>query len=185
MSFDLSVFIHPAATVIGMVQLGKFCSVWPGAVIRADMNQIFLGDYVNIQDNTTLHTDSKSGLFIGDYTLVGHNAMLHGCKIGKAVLVGIGCVILDEAEIGDGAMVMAGCTIRGGRKIPPKAMVLPQGDSIKIIENKARTVMTVAGSLEYARLAERYSQNIFTPFTAAEENEFTSRAGEIVKNLNL
>lgn len=178
-------FIHSAATVFGMVTLGEYSSVWPGAVLRADMNHIILGDYVNIQDNSTLHTDSRRGISIGDYTLVGHNVMLHGCTVGKAALVGIGCVVLDDAVIGDGAMVMAGCTIRGGKKIPPGAMVLPDGPDIKIFENKAKTVMTVAGSLEYVRLAERFKQNIFRPFTPAEEKEFTEQAKEIVKNLGL
>lgn len=185
MNISETAFIHPAATVIGMVQIGQFASVWPGTILRGDMNQIILGDYVNIQDNSTVHTDSKRGVIIGDYTLVGHNAMLHGCTVGKAVLVGIGCVILDDAVIGDGAMVMAGCTVRGGKKIPPRAMVLPDGSDIKIIENKAKPVMTVAGSLEYVRLAERFRQNIFAPFTAAEEKEFTEQAKTVIKNLGL
>lgn len=180
---SLQVFIHPAATVLGLVEFGTDCSVWPGAVLRGDMNKIVLGKAVNIQDNTTIHTDSSRAVMIGDYTLVGHNAMLHGCTIGKAVLIGIGCTVHDEAVIGDGAMVMANCVIRGKKKIPPFAMVVPDGNDIKIFENKAKTRLTIAGSLEYIALARRFQENKFGPFTAEEEAEFLHQADIILREL--
>ncbi|MCB1177029.1 MAG: gamma carbonic anhydrase family protein [Leptospiraceae bacterium] len=180
-----SFFIHNKATVIGLVELGDYCSIWPGAVVRADTNSIKLGNYVNIQDNSTLHVDSNNPLEIGDYTLVGHNTMLHGCKIGKACLIGIGSIILDGATIGDGAMITAGCMIRGGMKIPSKAMVIQKEGKLKIIENKAKTILTIAGSLEYKDLIERHKNNIFKPYTKEEEECFYQEAKEIIKKLNL
>lgn len=176
-------FIHERAYVFGDVTMGEYSSLWPGVVARADMNSFVLGKYVNVQDNTTIHSDSHRGVIIGDYTLVGHNAMIHGCKIGRAVLIGIGSVILDDADIGDGAMITAGCMIRGGTKIPPRALVTPDGSSIKIFENKARTALTVAGALEYVELAKRMQKGIWGPFTRAEEEDFLSRAKEIVDGL--
>ncbi len=176
-------FIHRNATVFGDATMGEFSSLWPGVVARADMNSVVLGKYVNIQDNSTIHCDSRRGVTIGDYTLVGHNAMLHGCKIGRAVLIGIGSIILDDAEIGDGAMITAGCMIRGGTKIPPRALVTPDGSSIKIFENKARTALTVAGSLEYVELVKRMQKGVWGPFTRAEEEAFLARAKEIVDQL--
>jgi len=174
-----TVFIHERATVIGNVHIGEYSSIWPGAVLRADMNRFDIGKMVNIQDNSTLHSDSKRGISIGDYTLIGHHVMLHGCTIGRGVLVGINSIILDDALIGDGAMIMAGCMIRGGSKIPPRAMVVPKGDSIKIYENKARTVLTIAGCIEYRELAARCQKNIFKPFTVDEETEFLNEASKI------
>lgn len=176
-------FIHERATIYGDVSLGEFSSLWPGVVLRADMNSFVLGRYVNIQDNSTIHSDSRRGVTIGDYTLVGHNAMIHGCNIGRAVLIGIGSVILDDAEIGDGAMITAGCMIRGGTKIPPRALVTPDGSSIKIFENKARTALTVAGSLEYVALAARIRKGVWGPFSRAEEEAFLAQAKEIVAGL--
>jgi carbonic anhydrase/acetyltransferase-like protein (isoleucine patch superfamily) len=176
-------FIHERATVYGDVSMDEFSSLWPGVVLRADMNSFVLGKYVNIQDNTTIHCDSRRGVTIGDYTLVGHNAMIHGCQIGRAVLIGIGSVVLDGAEIGDGAMITAGCMIRGGTKIPSRALVTPDGSSIKIFENKARTALTVAGSLEYVELASRMQKGIWGPFSRAEEEAFLARAKEIVSGL--
>lgn len=176
-------FIHERAYVYGDMAMGEFSSLWPGVVARADMNAFVLGKNVNIQDNSTLHSDSSRGITIGDYTLVGHNAMIHGCTIGKAVLIGIGSIVLDDAVIGDGAMITAGCMVRGGTKIPPRALVTPDGSSIKIYENKAKTVYTVAGSLEYVELAKRMQKGIYAPFTREEEEVFFARAKKIVAEL--
>ncbi|MCC5816431.1 MAG: gamma carbonic anhydrase family protein [Leptospira sp.] len=178
-------WIHNQATVMGDVGFGKSCSIWPGAVLRADMNSIRLGEAVNIQDNSTLHTDSRSSIEIGDWTLVGHNAMLHGCKIGRGVLIGIGSIILDGAEIGDGAQVTAGCMIRGGKKIPPRSLVLAQGSDLKIIPNKAKPEFTIAGSIEYIHLALRMQKNEFGPFSREQEEQFLQQAKEIVTQLGI
>lgn len=176
-------FIHERATIYGDIEMGEFSSLWPGVVLRADMNRFVLGKYVNIQDNSTVHSDSKRGVTIGDYTLVGHHAMIHGCTIGRGVLVGIGSTILDDAEIGDGAMITAGCMVRGGTKIPPRALVTPDGSSIKIFENKAKTAYTIAGCLEYVELAKRMQQGQWGPFSAEEEAQFFNRAKEIVAGM--
>jgi carbonic anhydrase/acetyltransferase-like protein (isoleucine patch superfamily) len=178
-------FIHEKATSFGMIEFGLSVSIWPGAVIRADMNQIKLGDYVNIQDNSTLHTDSRSPITIGDWTLVGHNVMIHGCTIGKGVLVGIGSIVLDKAVIGDGCQIAAGCMIRGGKKIPPRSLVVPNNGDIKIYEGKAKPELTIAGCIEYAHLAIRFQEGVFKPFTEEEERSFVSIAKEIITELKI
>jgi carbonic anhydrase/acetyltransferase-like protein (isoleucine patch superfamily) len=184
-SGDLEPFIHPAATVEGLVELGEGCSIWPGAVLRADLNTMRLGRFVNIQDNTTLHVDSRSPIEIGDYTLVGHNAMLHGCRVGRACMIGIGSIVLDQAQIGDGAMITAGCLIRGGKRIPPRALVVQKDGRLQIVENGAKLAYTVAGSLEYMELARRYREGVVRPFTREEEQELSERAREIIAELGI
>lgn len=176
-------FIHPQAVAFGMIEFGESVSLWPGSVVRSDMNKIKLGNYVNIQDNCTLHTDSRSALSIGAYTLIGHNAILHGCEIGNGVLIGIGSVILDNAIIGDGAQITAGCLIRGGKKIPPNSLVVSSKGEIKIYENKSKPEFTIAGCIEYAHLSIRYLHGIFEPFTKEEEELFIRQAKEIKKEL--
>ncbi|AOP32669.1 gamma carbonic anhydrase family protein [Leptospira tipperaryensis] len=185
MKIHETAFIHPQASAIGLVEMGAYSSLWPGAVARADMNQIVLGEGVNIQDNTTLHTDSSRGILIGDYTLVGHNAMLHGCKIGRGCLIGIGSIVLDDAEIGDGSMVMAGCMVRGGKKIPPGAMVIQKDGELKIFEGKAKPIYTVAGCLEYIALSKRFKEGIFGPFSKEEEIEFQNQAKLILERMGI
>lgn len=178
-------YIHEKATIIGNVEFASSCSIWPGAVLRGDMNRIVLGKAVNIQDNTTLHTDSKGSISIGDWTLVGHNAMLHGCKIGRACLVGIGSILLDGCEIGDGSQITAGCMIRGGKKIPARSLVVSDGKDIKIYPGKAKPEMTVAGCIEYIHLAHRIQKSVFAPFSPEEEKEFILQAKTILSTLSI
>lgn len=176
-------FIHPQATVIGMVELSAGCSIWPQAVLRGDMNYIRLGKAVNVQDGTVIHTDSEREVIIGDYTLIGHKAMLHGCRIGRAVLIGTAVTVHDDAEVGDGAMVMANCVVRGKKKIPPHALVLPNGDDVKIFPEKAKTLITLIGSVEYIALSQRYQKGIFRPFTEKEKKDFEKKAKKIYEEL--
>lgn len=176
-------WIHPKASVIGNVVLGPDCSIWPSSVLRGDLGHITLGRAVNIQDGTVIHCDSGGRVDIGDYTLVGHRAMLHGCTVGRGALIGINCVVLDGADIGDGAMITAGCMIRGGMKIPARSMVVQKGGELKIYPDKARTRMTLGGSLEYVELARRWKERTFEPLTEKEEKELFERAGIILKEM--
>lgn len=176
-----SVFIHPMATVIGKVKIGEYSSIWPGAVIRADMNEIKIGKYVNIQDNSVIHVDYINSVEIGDYSLIGHSAILHGCKIGKGVMIGIRSIILDEAIIGDGAMITANCTIRGKTKIPPFSLVTEVEGKIKIYPEKAKTLYTIMGCLEYYELSLQYKQKELK-FKNGQE-ELKLKAEEIFKEL--
>lgn len=181
--FPDSVFLHPSSSVIGNVTMQEDCSIWPSVVLRADLGKIELGRGVNIQDGSVLHTDAGGSLTIGDYSLVGHKAMLHGCSVGRACLIGIGSIVLDGAQIGDGAMITAGCMIRGGMKIPPFAMVVARDGDIKVYENKARTLLTVMGSLEYIALARRYEQNDFGPISAEQHRSFENEARRLLKEM--
>lgn len=115
------VYIDPAATVIGKVELGDDVSVWPGAVIRGDMHTIKVGHRSNVQDNAVLHITHASDynpegwpLTIGEDVVIGHSAVVHGCTIGDRVLVGIGAIINDGAVVEDEVIVGAGCLV------PPK-----------------------------------------------------------------
>ena len=178
-------YIHPHATVIGNVTFGDGCSIWPGAVLRGDMAPIKLGDAVNIQDNATLHCDSRHDILIGNYNVIAHNVMLHGCRIGNGCLIGIGSIILDKAEIGDGAMITAGCLIRGGMKIPAQSMVIQKDGKLRIVENKGKPVYAVASCLEYMELAKRARKNIFMPFTQEEELAMFEVARKITEEMRI
>ncbi|MBQ0116098.1 MAG: gamma carbonic anhydrase family protein [Bacteroidales bacterium] len=116
-------FLADNAAVIGDVTMGDGCSIWYGAVLRGDVNTITIGNRVNIQDNAVVHTlYQKSVTEIGDDVSVGHNAVIHGAKIGNMVLIGMGSIILDHAEIADGAIIAAGSVVKGGTKIGPNEL---------------------------------------------------------------
>jgi carbonic anhydrase/acetyltransferase-like protein (isoleucine patch superfamily) len=113
-------YLAENATIVGDVIMGKGCSVWFNAVLRGDVNSIRIGNHVNIQDGSVLHTlYQKSVVEIGDYVSVGHNVTIHGAKICDYALIGMGAVLLDYAEVGEGAIVAAGSLVLSNTKIPP------------------------------------------------------------------
>lgn len=120
---DRSAWVAPTATVIGRVRLAEQVSVWYGAVLRGDLEDISVGSGTNIQDGCVLHADPGVPLTVGAGVSVGHNAILHGCTIGDDVLVGMGATVLNGAVIGAGSLIAANALIPEGAQIPPGSLV--------------------------------------------------------------
>ncbi len=111
-------FLAENATIVGDVVMGKECSVWFNAVLRGDVNSIRIGDRVNIQDGSVLHTlFKKSTIEIGNDVSIGHNVTIHGAKVHDFALIGMGAVLLDDAEVGEGAIVAAGAVVLSRTRI--------------------------------------------------------------------
>lgn len=116
-------YLADNATIIGDVVMGRDCSVWFNAVLRGDVNSIRIGDRVNIQDGSVLHTlYEKSVVEIGNDVSVGHNVTIHGAIIHDNALIGMGSTLLDYAEVGEGAIVAAGALVLSKTKIPPHTL---------------------------------------------------------------
>ena len=116
-------FLADNATLVGDVIIGDQCSVWFNTVIRGDVNSIRIGNRVNIQDGSVLHTlYQKSTIEIGDDVSIGHNVTVHGAKIRDYALIGMGSVIMDDAEVGEGALVAAGSVVLARTKIGPNEL---------------------------------------------------------------
>ena len=108
-------FLADNATVIGDVVMGRGCSIWFGAVLRGDVNSIRIGNGVNIQDGSVLHTlYQKSTIEIGDNVSVGHNVTIHGATVKDNALIGMGSTLLDHVVVGEGAIVAAGAVVTSG-----------------------------------------------------------------------
>ncbi|MFN3359826.1 MAG: gamma carbonic anhydrase family protein [Pseudanabaenaceae cyanobacterium] len=108
---SLCAFVAPNATVLGDVTVAVGVNIWYQAVIRADLNQISIGAYTNIQDGAILHGDPGKDLLIGDHVTIGHRAIVHGIGIGTGSLIGMGAVILEGVTIGSGSIVGAGAVV--------------------------------------------------------------------------
>jgi len=116
------VYVHPSAQVIGDVMLGDDVSVWPGAVIRGDINSIRVGAGSNVQDLSVLHVGHRSDsdplgapLIIGSNVTIGHGVILHGCTIGDECLVGMGAIIMDKVIVEPRVLVGAGSLVPQGK----------------------------------------------------------------------
>lgn len=113
-------YLAENATIIGDVIMGKDCSVWFNAVLRGDVNSIRIGNRVNIQDGSVLHTlYQKSVVEIGDDVSIGHNVVIHGAKIENGALIGMGAIVLDHAVVGEGAIIAAGSVVLSGTQVEP------------------------------------------------------------------
>ena len=116
-------FLAENATVVGDVVMGDECSVWYNTVLRGDVNSIRIGNRVNIQDGSVLHTlFKKSTIEIGNDVSIGHNVTIHGAKIRDYALIGMGSVVMDDAEVGEGAIVAAGAVVLSRTKIGPNEL---------------------------------------------------------------
>ena len=113
-----NVFVAPNATIVGDVIMGDDCSVWFNTVIRGDVNSIRIGNKVNVQDGAVIHcTYQKTKTTIGNNVSIGHNAIVHGCTLHDNVLVGMGAIIMDNAEIGSNSIIAAGAVVLEGTKV--------------------------------------------------------------------
>lgn len=153
-------WIAPNATVIGNVVLEEDASVWFNTVIRGDNEQIRICARSNVQDGCVLHTDPGFPLTIGEDVTVGHMVMLHGCKIGRGSLIGIGAIVLNGAEIGDECLIGAGALIAEGKKIPPRSVVLGAPGKIVRQVADADMVRMQAGVASYRRNWKRFAAGL-------------------------
>lgn len=152
-----SCFIDVSSRINGDVVLGERCSVWFNVSIRGDVHEIRVGNRTNIQDNTTFHaTYQAHGLYLGDDVSVGHQVLLHGCRIGSRVLVGMQSVIMDGAQLGDDILLGAGSLVTEGKKIP--SGMLAYGRPAKVIRplSDEERVMVAARAAKYTGYMDAY-----------------------------
>lgn len=147
----------PGVTLIGDVELGEESSVWFGTVIRGDVNWIRIGDMTNIQDRCVVHvTLDKHPTVIGDRVTVGHGAILHGCTVEDACLIGIGATVLDDAVIGKHSLVAAGALVTPHTRIPPESLVMGIPAVVKRRLTSAEIDNLEASARRYVSYANNY-----------------------------
>src|SRR5262245_27065546 len=148
-------YIAPDASVIGSVTLENEANVWFNVVIRADNDQITIGEQTNVQDGSVLHVDPGYPMKLGRRVTIGHKVMLHGCTVGDGALIGINSVIMNGAKIGKSALIGANTLIAEGKEIPDGVLVL--GSPGKIIrelkqEEKDFLLKIADGYVERSRI---------------------------------
>ena len=150
-----SVFLADGARIVGDVIIENNCSIWFNAIVRGDVNRIFIGENTNIQDNAVVHCSfQKFATHIAKNVSVGHLATIHGCKIESGCLIGMGAIIMDGALIGKESIVGAGAIVTQGVIIPPRSLVL--GSPAKVIrcvtdKEYEGVIATTIRYLEYAK----------------------------------
>lgn len=149
-------YVHPLAILIGDVEVGAYSSIWPGAVVRGDMEPIRIGARTSIQDNAVVHTDYGFPTIIGDDVTVGHCCVIHGCVIGNFSLVGMGAKVLTGAKVGERSIIGAGAVVTEGQEVPSGSVCvgIPARVIRKVSDDDFKRVKNNVEA--YVELAMRY-----------------------------
>jgi carbonic anhydrase/acetyltransferase-like protein (isoleucine patch superfamily) len=148
-------YVATTASVVGDVVLGRDCNVWYAAVVRGDDAPLSVGDRTNLQDGVLMHADTDVRNDVAEDVTVGHGAILHGTRVERWCLIGMGAVLLGRSVIGEGSVVAAGCVVPEGMTVPPYSLVV--GVPARIVRSldparrRAEAIHVAAGYVEKAR----------------------------------
>ncbi len=147
-----SAFVHPNATVVGNVVIGRDVYVGPGAAIRGDWGGIEIADGCNVQEGCVIHMFPGVTVRLDECAHIGHGAVVHGAHIGRHVLVGMNAVVMDHADIGDESIVGALCFVPADMQVPPRSVVV--GNPAKIVKQVSDEMLAwkTDGTALYQRL---------------------------------
>ena len=150
-------FLARNATVCGDVTVGALSSFWFNAVARGDVAPIVIGRRVNVQDGAVIHCDSGLENVIEDDVTIGHRAVVHGGRVGRGTLVGMGAVVLGKTRIGQECLIAAGAVVPPGLQVPDRMLVVGvPGKVARPVGEKDLAYMRWL-TTHYAELAERYT----------------------------
>ncbi|MDQ2092781.1 gamma carbonic anhydrase family protein [Rhodalgimonas zhirmunskyi] len=153
-------WVAPDANLIGNVVLEEGASVWFGATLRGDNEEIRVGRGSNVQENCVFHTDMGYPLSIGANCTIGHKVMLHGCTIGDNSLIGMGATILNGAKIGRNCLIGAGALITENKEIPDGSLVMgAPGKVVRELDGPAISMLK-ASALHYQDNMRRFRDGL-------------------------
>jgi carbonic anhydrase/acetyltransferase-like protein (isoleucine patch superfamily) len=157
------VYIDDSAVLVGAIHLGDNVSIWPLVAARGDVNVIRIGARTNVQDGTVLHVSrpstknpAGSPLLIGEDVTVGHKCMLHGCRLGSRILVGMGAIVMDDAIVEDDVIIGAGSLVPPGKRLTSGYLYV--GSPVKQARplNEAERAFLTASAQNYVVLKDEY-----------------------------
>ena len=161
---DPSCYVAPEAIIIGDVVIDRGCSIWPYAVIRADLSEIRVGEGSSIQEHCQIHGNPGKPTVIGKNVSVGHGAIIHAAKVGDYVVVGMNSCILDGAEIGSGSIIGAGAVVTSDMKVPEGSLVVGVPGRIVKQNDSALREAARRNAEEYHKLRDAHKRGEFSRY---------------------
>ncbi len=155
-SISREAFVHEAAVIIGDVIIGDNANIWPGAVLRGDIERITIKDGASVQDGALVHTDPGFPTVIGRGTTIAHGCIIHGCRIGDCSLVAMGAVVLTGAVVGSNSMVGASALVLEGKNIPDRSVAMGVPAKVVRMANASDIMRIEETSAAYLRLMKGY-----------------------------
>lgn len=163
----VSVYVDETAVLVGDISIGDHSSIWPLVAARGDVNSISIGKNTNIQDGTVLHVTRRSKsapegspLVIGDNVTVGHKTMLHGCRIGNNILVGMGAIVMDDAVVEDNVIIAAGSLVPPGKTLTTGHLYVGNPVKARRKLNDAELSFLQHSADNYAILKDEYIEDM-------------------------
>ena len=182
---DPTAYVDVSAQVIGDVHIGAESSVWMNVVIRGDVNAIRIGARTNVQDLTLIHVMRDTHpAHIGDDVTIGHSAIIHGCTIEDACLIGIAATVVDGAVIGRGSIVAGGAFVKEGTIVPPASIVA--GVPAKVVRTRDASRENRLNAWLYHRNADHYRRGLHRAWDGPEyEAWLAAKRAEVAADLDL
>lgn len=149
-------YLHPSALIYGKARIEKGASLWPYTVIRAESEEVVVGEYTNIQDFVMIHVGASTGSFIGSHCSITHHCTIHGCTIGDNCLIGINTTIMDGCVIGNNCIVAGHSFLKEGTVIPDNSIVM--GTPAKVVRTQNNYARCRLNAFMYYRNALAYSR---------------------------
>ena len=139
------VYVDPGAHLMGDVELGDDVSLWPGVVVRGDVNYIRIvtrpGGYPTI---------------IGADVTIGHGAIVHACVIEDACLIGMHATVLDGATVRKNGFVGAGAVIAPGKTVGERELWLGNPAKLVRVLSDRDVESLYYSATHYVKLKDRY-----------------------------
>ncbi len=156
-------YVAANAVVTGNVILHAGVNIWFGCIVRGDLAAITFGPRVNLQDGCIVHTDTDCPQDIDAGVVVGHGAILHGRRIGRDSLIGIGARLLSSSEVGEECLIAAGTVVTEGRRIPPRSVVMGIPGKVVRAVTEEELQRTRWINAHYLEMAQRYVGGAYPP----------------------
>jgi carbonic anhydrase/acetyltransferase-like protein (isoleucine patch superfamily) len=156
-------YIAANAVIRGNVLCAAGVNIWFNTVIRGDLARITLGPRVNLQDGCIVHTDNDCDMVLEEGVVAGHGAILHGRRVGRDTLIGIGARLLSGCEVGEECVIAAGAVVTEGRRIPPQSVVMGIPGKVvrQVTPEEVERTRTICA--HYLELAQRYARGDYPP----------------------
>lgn len=159
-------YVHDTAHLYGKIVVEENASIWVNVVARAELKEIVIGSYTNIQDFVMLHIGATTGTYIGSHCSITHHCTIHGCTIGDNCLIGVNSTIMDGCVIGDNCIIAGHTYLKEGTVIPPNSIVM--GAPGRVTRTQNSFVPNRINAYPYYRNALAYAAGHYRAWDKAE-----------------
>jgi len=153
-------FVHETAVIIGDVFIEEGVYIGPNACLRGDFGRIIIRKDANIQDCCVCHSFPNIDVVVEEKGHIGHSAILHGCHVKYNAMVGMGCVVMDEAVIGENSIIGASSLVPSKTVIPDNHLAFGNPAKVRRQLSEDEISWKKAGSQEYTNLAYNCLENL-------------------------